>query len=97
MGVYILTQNKQALWNFDDISRLHITASGRAIQAVGKNGSGGEIAKYNSREQCAYVMDMFISAIEAGDITFTFPTEISLEHAKQHTSSGGGSKRHGGS
>lgn len=96
MSIYILTQNKQALWNFDDISRLHITASGRAIQAVGKNGSGGEIAKYINREQCTYVLDMFISAIEAGDITFTFPTEISLEHAKQYTSNGGG-KRHGGS
>ena len=28
-GMIILTQNKQAVWNFDDISRLHVTGRGQ--------------------------------------------------------------------
>lgn len=92
----IFTQNRQAIWNFDDISRLHVTGNGTGIQAVGRNGSGGEIARYRNREQCTYVLGMLESAINAGDNTFCFPQERELEHAKQHGSTGGGS-RHGGS
>lgn len=92
----LYTQNKQAIWNFDDISRLHVTGTGAGIQAVAKNGSGGEIAKYRNRDQSTCVMGMLVSAIDAGERTFTFPSEMELEHAKQHGASGGG-KRHGGS
>lgn len=40
MAIY--TQNRQAVWNFADISRLHVTGNGTGIQAVAKNGAGGE-------------------------------------------------------
>ena len=60
----ILTQNKQAIWNFDDISRLHVTGRGTGIQAVARNGSGGEVAQYRDREQATYVMEMLASAIQ---------------------------------
>ena len=92
----IVTQNKQAIWNFDDVSRLHVTGNGTGIQIVAKNGAGGEVARYRNREQCTYVLEMFISSFNADDKSFSFPTEIFLDHAKSHTSSGGG-KRHGGS
>ena len=92
----ILTQNKQAIWNFDDISRLHVTGRGTGIQAVARNGSGGEVAQYRDREQATFVMEMMASAISAGDSVFYFPAERELLHAKQHTSTGGGS-RHGSS
>lgn len=92
----IFTQNKQAVWNFDDMSRLHVTGTGTGIQAVGRNGSGGEIARYRNREWCVYALEMLISAIEAGDKTFTFPNEREMEHRTAHGVSGGG-KRHGGS
>ena len=92
----ILTQNKQAIWNFDDISRLHVTGRGTGIQAVARNGSGGEVAQYRDREQATFVMEMMASAISAGDSVFYFPAERELLHAKQHTSKGGGS-RHGSS
>ena len=36
------------------------------------------------------------AAIDADERTFIFPTEKELEHAKQHSATGGG-KRHGGS
>ncbi len=45
----IITQNKQAMWRFDDITRLRVTGTGTGIQAVAQNGSGGEIAKYRNR------------------------------------------------
>ena len=92
----LLTQNKQAIWNFDDISRLHVTGRGTGIQVVARNGSGGEVAQYRDREQATFVMEMMASAISAGDSVFYFPAERELLHAKQHTSTGGGS-RHGGS
>ncbi len=92
----ILTQNKQAVWNFDDISRLYVTGRGTGIQTVARNGSGGEVAQYQNREQATYVMEMLTSAISAGDSVFAFPSERELQHAKQHTSTGGGS-RHGSS
>ena len=92
----ILTQNKQAIWNFDDISRLHVTGRGTGIQAVARNGSGGEVAQYRDREQATFVMEMMASAISAGDSVFYFPAERELLHAKQHTSKVGGS-RHGSS
>ena len=92
----LYTQNRQAVWNFDDTSRLHITGQGTGIQIVARNGSGGEVAKYRNREQATFVMGMFVSAVENGEKAFAFPTEIEMEHAKQHGSSGGG-KRHGGS
>lgn len=92
----LVTQNKQAVWNFDDISRLHVTGSGTGIQAVAKNGAGGEIAKYKNRDQCVCVLMMLETAIRADERTFSFPNVESLEHVKYHSSSGGG-KRHGGS
>ena len=92
----ILTQNKQAIWNFDDISRLHVTGRGTGIQAVARNGSGGEVAQYRDREQSTYVMEMLASAISAQENVFAFPSKRELRHAKQHTSTGGGS-RHGSS
>ena len=92
----IMTQGKAAIWNFDDLSRLHITGNGTGIQAVARNGGGGEVARYRNREQCIFVLEMFLSAVDADDEVFVFPTEQSLEFAKQHGSSGGG-KRHGGS
>jgi hypothetical protein len=92
----LFTQNKQAIWNFDDVSRLHLTSQGNAVVLVSKNGAGGEMGKYRSREQAVFVMGMLISAVESDERSFCFPTEQELEHAKQHGSSGGGS-RHGGS
>lgn len=92
----IVTQNKQAIWNFDDISRLHITGRGTGIQAVARNGSGGEVAQYHNREQATFVMGMLQSAVAADDRAFVFPTQEELTFAKQHGSSGGG-RGHGGS
>ena len=92
----IVTQNRQAIWNFDDVSRLHVTGRGTGIQVVGKNGSGGEVAQYHNREQATFVLGMFQSAVAAEDRTFAFPSQEELTFAKQHGSSGGGSG-HGGS
>lgn len=94
--IAIYTQSKQAVWNFADISRFHVTGNGTGIQAVAKNGAGVELARYKSREQCTYALWMLISALEADERTFAFPTEGEIEYAKQHSSTGGG-KRHGGS
>ena len=94
--IAIYTQNRQAVWNFADISRLYVTSNGAGIQAAAKNGAGGEMARYKNREQCIYVLMMLISALDADERTFIFPTEKELEHAKQHSAAGGG-KRHGGS
>ena len=57
---------------------------------------GSEIARYKSREQCTYVLEMLMSALDADERTFIFPAEKEIEHAKQHSATGGG-KRHGGS
>ena len=92
----IVTQNRQAIWNFDDVSRLHITGRGTGIQVIAKNGSGGEAAQYRNRDQATFVIGMFQSAVAADDRVFAFPTQGELTFAKQHGSSGGGSG-HGGS
>lgn len=92
----LYTQNRQAVWNFDDTSRLHVTGQGTGIQIVARNGSGGEVAKYRTREQATFVMGMFVSAVGSNEKVFAFPTETEIEHSRQHGSSGGGS-RHGGS
>lgn len=94
--IAIYTQNRQAVWNFADISRFHVNGNGTGIQAVAKNGAGGELARYKNREQCTYVLEMLMSAFDADERTFTFPAEKELEHVKQHGATGGG-KRHGGS
>lgn len=94
--IAIYTQNKQAVWNYADISRFHVTGNGTGIQAVAKNGAGGELARYRNREQCTYVLGMLMSALESDERTFSFPEERELEYAKQQGSTGGG-KRHGGS
>ena len=94
--IAIYTQNRQAVWNYDDLSRLHVTGNGTGIQAMAKNGAGGELARYRSREQCTFVLGMLISAIESDEKVFTFPTEQEIEYANQHSATGGG-KRHGGS
>lgn len=94
--IVIYTQNRQAVWNFADISRFHVTGNGTGIQVVAKNGAGGEVARYKNRGQCTYVLEMLMSALNADERTFTFPAEMELEHAKQHSATGGG-KRHGGS
>ena len=92
----IVGQNKRVVWNFDDVSRVHVTGRGTGIQVVARNGSGGEVAQYRDREQSTYVMEMLASAISAQENVFAFPSERELQHAKQHTSTGGGS-RHGSS
>ena len=94
--IAIYTQNKQVIWNYDDISRFHVTGNGTGIQVVAKNGSGGELARYRNREQCTHVLGMLISALEADEKTFVFPMGKEIEHARQQSSTGGG-KRHGGS
>ena len=38
--VAIYTQNRQAIWNYTDISRFHVTGNGTGIQVVAKNGAG---------------------------------------------------------
>lgn len=92
----IITQNKQAIWQFNDITRLHVTGTGTGIQAVAQNGSGGEIAKYKNRDQCIIALGMLVAAIDANENTFSFPGENELQRNIQHSVSGGG-KRHGGS
>ena len=94
--IAIYAQNRQAIWNYTDISRVHVTRDGTGIQVVAKNGTGGELARYRNREQCTFVLEMLISAIETDELTFTFPMEDEVTYAKQHNSTGGG-KRHGGS
>lgn len=94
--IAIYAQNRQVVWNYMDISRFHITGNGTGIQAVAKNGAGGELARYRNREQCTFVLSMLMAALESDDRTFTFPTEREIEHAKQNGATGGG-KRHGGS
>ena len=96
----LFTQNRQAVWNYDNsVSYLHITKSGNSINVVTKNGAGGEAAKYRTREQCIFVMEMLMAALEADDRTFVFPGEVELEQRMQHMrhSSSGGGSRHGGS
>ena len=95
----IYTQNKQAIWNYDDVSRIHITGSGKGINVVAKGGAGGEAAKYRTRDQCIYVMEMLMAALAADDRTFVFPGEVELEQQMQHMrhSCSGGGSRHGGS
>ncbi len=92
----ILTQNRQCAWNSADISRIYVTGTGKGIQAVTPHGSGGEVAQYRDRERCTYVLGMLAAAVDAGERSFVFPAETELEHARTHTSSGGGA-RHGGS
>lgn len=92
----LVNQTKQAIWNFDDVSRLHVNGQRNGIQVVARNGSGGELGRYRGQEQCTYVMELFAAAIAADDKVFVFPTEVELEHARQHGTSGGG-RRHGGS
>lgn len=92
----LYTQSREAVWNFADISRLYVTGQGTGIQATARNGAGGEVARYRNREQASFVLRMLVAAIDAGEESFTFPTEGELEHAKQHGQSGGG-KKHGGS
>ena len=92
----IVTQNGQAIWNFSDISRLHVTGNGTGIQAVAKNGAGGEVAKYKHRDQCTMVLSLLESEIREGSRTFVFPSIEALDNHMHHSSSGGG-KRHGGS
>lgn len=92
----IVTQNKQAVWNFDDVSRLHVTKPGTGIQAVARNGSGGEVAQYRNREQAAIAIEMFYMAAAAGEKVFVFPTQEVFSSAKQHGYTGGG-RGHGGS
>ena len=94
--IAIYAQNRQAIWNYTDISRVHVTRDGTGIQVVAKNGTGGELARYRNREQCTYVLEMLMSALDADERTFTFPAEKELEYAIQHSATGGG-KRLGGS
>lgn len=96
----LFTQNRQAVWNYNSsVSYLHITKSGNSINVVTKNGAGGEAAKYRTREQCIFVMEMLMAALAADDRTFVFPEEAELEQQMQHMrhSSSGGGNRHGGS
>ena len=92
----IVAQNRQAVWNSDNISKIHVTGTGTGIQAVERNGSGGELGKYRDREQCTFVLGMLESAVSSDERTFTFPTIEEIGHRTIHHSSGGG-KRHGGS
>ena len=92
----LFTQNRHAIWNFDDISRIHISGTGTSILVVTRTGNGGELAKYRTREQTVFVMGMIESAIVAQERSFALPTERELEHPRQHGSRGGGSD-HGGS
>ena len=71
----IVTQNRQVIYNFDDVSRLYVTGRGTGIQAVTRNGSGGEVAQYHSREQATMVMGMLQSAVTADDRAFVFPAQ----------------------
>lgn len=94
----IFIQSHQAVWNFDDVSRINVNGSGTGIVLTTRNGNGGELGKYRNREVCTYVMEMLVSAIEDGEPSFTFPTEESLEHARQHGSKVTNRKvSHGGS
>ena len=96
MNMVIVSQSRKAIWNFDDVSRLHVTGSGKSIAVMTKTGNGGEMGKYKSDEQCQFVLGMLVAAISAGDISFRFPEQSELEYVHQHGSSGGGCG-HGGS
>jgi len=71
----IVTQNERAVWNCDDMQRLHITSKNTQINLIAKNGSGGEVASYRSLETCIAAMQDFVAACEAGATSYRFLTE----------------------
>lgn len=94
----IVSQNRSVVWDFGDSARLFITGGKPAIQIAVTGGSGGEVAKYRSREQYIDAMAAFAASYGANDRVFYFPEEAELQAAVQHRSGvSTRSNRHGGS
>jgi hypothetical protein len=86
------------LIDMDKVESIHVSRETKSIKINFESGRGCEIARYNTYEQCRYVLGMIMQALKAEERTFLVPQEVDLDVARRHSSQFKTSKnRHGGS
>ena len=98
----ILSQNKTQIVVLENLSSIFSDASAKIRCNYNQNGGGSELARYDNREQCAYVMEYIAISYENGSKTCELPSAKQVAEnmavAKAHRSNVSTSKnRHGGS
>lgn len=99
--IVIKEQNGNCLYNWDDISDIHVSPCDKGsfgIQAERKTGRGGRIATYRQKVFAEAALDMLYIAIRDGEWGFEFPPEdgmtsilIHREKVRTKANSHGGS------
>lgn len=98
----IVSQNKTQIIVLENLSSIFSDTSAKIRCNYNQNGGGSELARYENRDQCAYVMEYIALSYENGVRTCELPTARqaaeNMGTAKAHRSNVSTSKnRHGGS
>jgi len=96
--MYLMRPDEAQLIDMDKVESMHVSRETKSIKINFESGRGCEIARYNTYEQCRYVLGMIMQALRAEERTFLVPQEVDLDVARRHSSQFKTSKnRHGGS
>lgn len=96
--MYLMRPDEAQLIDMDKVESMHVSRETKSIKINFESGRGCEIARYNTYEQCRYVLGMIMQALRAEERIFLIPQEVDLDVARRHSSQFKTSKnRHGGS
>lgn len=74
----IVTQNRKAIYNFDDISKIAVRKDCEGITIETISGGSADAGRYHGVRACQRVIGMMSKFAEEGKNVFWFPKEDSI-------------------
>lgn len=100
--MYIVSKDKKAIINLEQISTMYIGSDGCSIKADYISGNGCQLGRYNSDREAKKAMELVANIIGKSEVYFmpdndTVREKINSEEQKYHHIAGKKTKGHGGS
>lgn len=100
--MYIVSKDKKAIVNTEQITSIYIGADGCTLKADFGNGKGCQIGRYMSEKECQTAIEIIAGSFGKADVCFmpedsAISAKINTGEQKQHHISGKKPKGHGGS
>lgn len=100
--MFIVSKDKNAIINTEQITALFVGADNCTIKADYQNGKGCQLGRYNSEAEARAAMDIVANSMGRAEVCFmpedsAVSAKINLGDQKPHHISGKKTKGHGGS
>lgn len=100
--MYIVSKDKKAIINLDQVSNMYIGSDGCSIKADYRNGNGCQMGRYNSEREARKAMEIVANTIGKSEVCFmpdddAVKAKMNSEEQKYRHIAGKKTKGHGGS